>query len=173
MHQCCLHVRLRVLEPLELELQWWAPMWVLEIEPWSSRRAASALNCWTLSPLFFVFETRSQKNYVDLASLNARIKGVGYHNCLTSWLWWWTLTTNLWLWLFGFCGFFSPDSFIYSYVYVFLWMSATYVQMPQWPEEGIRSVRTGGARNWTLVLRKGKKCSSLLRHLSDDCYLKP
>jgi hypothetical protein len=24
-------------------------MWMLEIEPWSSERAASALNCWAIS----------------------------------------------------------------------------------------------------------------------------
>jgi hypothetical protein len=32
------------------ERQLWATMWVLGIEPWSSRRAVSTLNQWTISP---------------------------------------------------------------------------------------------------------------------------
>ena len=37
---------------LNLELQLWATVWVLGIEPGVSTRAASALNCWATSPVF-------------------------------------------------------------------------------------------------------------------------
>lgn len=33
-------------DPLELELQMWPAIWVLEIEPWFSGRASNALDHW-------------------------------------------------------------------------------------------------------------------------------
>ena len=46
----CLNVCVRVTDPLELELQLWATMWLLGNEPRSSGSAVRALNHWAITP---------------------------------------------------------------------------------------------------------------------------
>jgi hypothetical protein len=47
-----MYVCLRMLDPLELELKLLAAMWVLQIEPRSSGRTASALNLRIISSAY-------------------------------------------------------------------------------------------------------------------------
>jgi hypothetical protein len=70
-----LYVCVRESDPLEAELQQEAPLWLLEIEPWSSGRAATAPNTEPppQPPLIIIFLNKGYQHDIE------------FEFCISSW----------------------------------------------------------------------------------------